>query len=214
MNIPDYIYTYELNPVEEVKDRVNDKEEVRDDKMCRICYDETDEPLIAPCKCSGSIKWVHESCLKKWIESSNKEICPQCNVEYKKKTTYKYPSLQFMAKPLVLSGITIAMILIGIGVGIGYSVKYTRGFYIKSLSNLFHLYNGTKGFLYVSIFAITFLHISKIINVFNIVSDQNIYMSSINSVELMCCIYKVYREITKNIIYSIILPNLKYTNIK
>ena len=31
------------------------------EKICRICYEP--DNLIYPCKCKGSIKWVHEKCL-------------------------------------------------------------------------------------------------------------------------------------------------------
>jgi RING-variant domain len=34
-------------------------------QICRICF-EGEEDLISPCSCSGSIKWVHRSCLDKW----------------------------------------------------------------------------------------------------------------------------------------------------
>ena len=41
------------------------------EKLCRICYmaedDEKDNPIIQPCKCSGSCKYIHLKCLKKWI---------------------------------------------------------------------------------------------------------------------------------------------------
>jgi hypothetical protein len=40
---------------------------------CRICLNdisfEEDSPLISPCKCSGSVKYIHLECLKKWIAS-------------------------------------------------------------------------------------------------------------------------------------------------
>jgi len=36
-----------------------------DEEMCRYCFD-TEGELIAPCKCTGSQKWVHEKCLRKW----------------------------------------------------------------------------------------------------------------------------------------------------
>jgi hypothetical protein len=47
-----------------------------EEPICRICFDsETDKnPMINPCKCSGSMKYVHEECLKLWILSSNQEI--------------------------------------------------------------------------------------------------------------------------------------------
>ena len=40
------------------------------DKVCRICYiEEEDEenPIVQPCHCSGSCKYIHIKCLKQWI---------------------------------------------------------------------------------------------------------------------------------------------------
>ena len=33
--------------------------------MCRVCHGESEaeHPLFHPCKCSGSIKYVHQDCL-------------------------------------------------------------------------------------------------------------------------------------------------------
>lgn len=42
--------------------------------QCRICFESQDKDLlISPCRCSGSMKFVHEECLKLWILSSNPE---------------------------------------------------------------------------------------------------------------------------------------------
>jgi hypothetical protein len=50
-------------------------DEKRDERRCRFCLygvqtDDDDpsikEELIAPCDCSGSSKWIHRSCLRKW----------------------------------------------------------------------------------------------------------------------------------------------------
>ena len=40
-------------------------------RICRICLVEEEEsdPLIAPCNCGGTMKFIHLSCFKKWIES-------------------------------------------------------------------------------------------------------------------------------------------------
>ena len=42
-------------------------------KICRICYQEEDDtllnPLIRPCKCSGSMKYIHLKCLLHWLKS-------------------------------------------------------------------------------------------------------------------------------------------------
>jgi E3 ubiquitin-protein ligase MARCH1/8 len=42
-----------------------------------------DSPLIAPCLCDGSMKFVHQECLQKWIKSSDKECCELCKYQYK-----------------------------------------------------------------------------------------------------------------------------------
>ena len=49
------------------------KEEKIKNKICRICYQEEDDPLInpliKPCKCSGSMKYIHLKCLLFWLKS-------------------------------------------------------------------------------------------------------------------------------------------------
>ena len=36
-----------------------------EEPMCRICLseDEPDNPIISPCKCTGSVKYIHLSCI-------------------------------------------------------------------------------------------------------------------------------------------------------
>jgi len=45
--------------------------ENKDEKTCRICYsgeeDVVENPLIEPCKCSGSVRYIHLACSKAWI---------------------------------------------------------------------------------------------------------------------------------------------------
>ena len=40
-------------------------------KICRICYsqeeDENNNPLVQPCNCDGSMKYIHLQCLSQWI---------------------------------------------------------------------------------------------------------------------------------------------------
>ena len=47
---------------------------------CRICF-ESEGTLCAPCKCKGSIEYIHEECLLTWIrgndERSNCELCKE-----------------------------------------------------------------------------------------------------------------------------------------
>ena len=42
-------------------------------KICRICYleefDKINNPLIKPCKCSGSMKYIHYECILHWLKT-------------------------------------------------------------------------------------------------------------------------------------------------
>ena len=44
--------------------------------------------MINPCKCCGSLKWIHQKCLLKWIRVSNKMKCPQCKYTYEIEISY------------------------------------------------------------------------------------------------------------------------------
>lgn len=52
--------------------------------QCYICYEtgNEDNPLINPCQCAGSVKYVHLSCLSRWIQPEGSSTvnthCPVC----------------------------------------------------------------------------------------------------------------------------------------
>ena len=52
--------------------------------ICRICHceSEPDMPLISPCACAGSLAYVHQSCLQRWIKSSDTKKCELCKYEF------------------------------------------------------------------------------------------------------------------------------------
>lgn len=59
-------------------------EEKKKDLFCRICYEEEDKednPLLQPCNCHGSMKYIHLNCLKQWLKTNtfiiydNNELC-------------------------------------------------------------------------------------------------------------------------------------------
>ncbi|XP_020803913.1 E3 ubiquitin-protein ligase MARCH5-like [Drosophila serrata] len=66
------------------------------ERCCWICFATEDEDnhlaaWLNPCQCRGTTKWVHQSCLYRWIDekmNSNQESgihtvsCPQCKTEY------------------------------------------------------------------------------------------------------------------------------------
>ncbi|KAI2617211.1 hypothetical protein GGS26DRAFT_603262 [Hypomontagnella submonticulosa] len=66
-----------------VKPSTNDA--AADPDTCRICRGEgtADEPLFYPCKCSGSIKYVHQDCLMEWLSHSQKKHCELCKTPFR-----------------------------------------------------------------------------------------------------------------------------------
>ncbi|XP_030627858.1 E3 ubiquitin-protein ligase MARCHF8 isoform X2 [Chanos chanos] len=71
--------------------------------ICRICHCEGDEdsPLITPCHCTGSLRFVHQACLQQWIKSSDTRCCELCKYEFimqtKLKPLRKWEKLQMSA---------------------------------------------------------------------------------------------------------------------
>ena len=51
-----------------------------EESECRVCRDTgtESEPLLSPCKCDGSIKFVHESCLLRWLSVKKIDSCELC----------------------------------------------------------------------------------------------------------------------------------------
>lgn len=49
---------------------------------CRYCF-ETDKEFITPCKCYGTLRYVHASCLTKWINTKKEPwTCEVCKYNY------------------------------------------------------------------------------------------------------------------------------------
>ncbi|XP_028300138.1 chromodomain-helicase-DNA-binding protein Mi-2 homolog isoform X2 [Gouania willdenowi] len=60
-------------------------------EVCRICHCEGDEeyPLIMPCRCTGSLSFVHQACLNQWIKSSDTRCCELCKFDFIMETKLK-----------------------------------------------------------------------------------------------------------------------------
>lgn len=53
------------------------------EKQCRICFrndDSVEDPLFSPCKCAGSMMYIHFNCLKEWLK--NKLVTKETNYSY------------------------------------------------------------------------------------------------------------------------------------
>ena len=66
---PDIVYTEEEMAVE--------------NGQCRICLEGHIEGnmLIAPCKCTGSVQFIHEECMRHWIEKNREKKISQIRCE-------------------------------------------------------------------------------------------------------------------------------------
>ena len=59
--------------------------EIGEDRFCRICAELNEETnqLISPCNCKGTLKYVHQNCLKKSIEITRRLNCSICKSNFK-----------------------------------------------------------------------------------------------------------------------------------
>ena len=60
---------------QEPDDPRHDAEE--EEVECRICRlpAAPNEPLFHPCRCSGSVRFVHQACLDQWLQHSGRTFC-------------------------------------------------------------------------------------------------------------------------------------------
>ncbi|KAG6826951.1 hypothetical protein H0H92_013788 [Tricholoma furcatifolium] len=59
-------------------------QEAEEQDTCRICSAPAEEgqPLFHPCKCSGTIRYIHQDCLTTWLSHSKKKNCDVCKHPY------------------------------------------------------------------------------------------------------------------------------------
>tara|TARA_R110002111_G_scaffold21318_3_gene49797 strand:+ start:464 stop:1147 length:684 start_codon:yes stop_codon:yes gene_type:complete len=109
-------------------------EDLLNDPECRYCLCKDDEYMIIPCKCDGSMKYVHEQCLLNWIEKKNRRVvipgrfgnsstfhCEICQTEYKVDYINEQKGNLYLDVIKYFSLITIC--LFGSYFGFGYAMK-------------------------------------------------------------------------------------------
>ncbi|KAM7189241.1 putative E3 ubiquitin ligase SUD1 [Naviculisporaceae sp. PSN 640] len=109
---------------------------------CRICRGEgsAEEPLFYPCKCSGSIKYVHQDCLMEWLSHSQKKHCELCKTPFRFTKLYAhdmpkalpaYVFISHMTKYIIknlLVWLRAALVLSVWLVGLPYLMRYIWSF--------------------------------------------------------------------------------------
>eukprot|EP00964_Phaeocystis_antarctica_P024587 scaffold13773_cov68-Phaeocystis_antarctica.AAC.3 len=73
-----------------------------EDKRCRLCFGDDDGPLVQPCACRGSAKWIHKHCLEQWRRTSPRKDaayrCGQCMDEYRDALSLELLSARLQAE--------------------------------------------------------------------------------------------------------------------
>src|SRR5271155_696751 len=80
-----------------------------DGDYCRICRGEgtAEQPLFYPCKCSGSIRFVHQDCLMEWLSHSQKKYCELCKTPFRFTKLYDQSMPPTLPLPLFLQQMAI-----------------------------------------------------------------------------------------------------------
>jgi hypothetical protein len=94
----------------------------QDTLVCRFCLESTTtkkNPLLEPCDCRGSIRYVHEVCLTRWRRQDparNAELCRLCMTAYK--------ILELTALEHIPDEVTIALWLLRYPILLCFLVNY------------------------------------------------------------------------------------------
>uniref|UniRef100_A0AC35U7F4 RING-CH-type domain-containing protein n=1 Tax=Rhabditophanes sp. KR3021 TaxID=114890 RepID=A0AC35U7F4_9BILA len=134
MSIPIFLeaFTCVKSPVIYVSEyRVNDRSnsqirkpkyvEEDEEQLCRICFcgNELSKEFgkwMSPCKCIGSIKFVHEECFKNWLHFAplkQQFQCNSCQFTYQKQWTLK-PFKKWSVPTLQINWLQVVEIMIDI----------------------------------------------------------------------------------------------------
>ncbi|KAN0060213.1 hypothetical protein ACQY0O_007542 [Thecaphora frezii] len=109
------------------------KDDEGNDRICRLCFAEEHElnddgttmgRLISPCRCRGSMKYVHSGCLSLWRHKSRSSdasrLCGQCSSRYLFATSRWTPVTAFLraSQPLKLLASFCAVSLLVVVTGL------------------------------------------------------------------------------------------------
>ncbi|OPJ62020.1 E3 ubiquitin-protein ligase MARCH3 isoform A [Patagioenas fasciata monilis] len=67
--------------------------------ICRICHEgSSQEDLLSPCGCTGTLGTIHRSCLEHWLSSSNTSYCELCHFRFAVKRKPR-PLVEWLRSP-------------------------------------------------------------------------------------------------------------------
>jgi len=112
--------------------------------FCKICQMQgTDrDPLISPCRCAGTLRYIHSSCLKKWIRISQRRgkkqppHCELCHFQFNRHKRFKFsqwrwPKVRRRDKILHIIFLLNLVIMIGCAIATVMCFLSDRGNVVK-----------------------------------------------------------------------------------
>ncbi|CAK6955714.1 E3 ubiquitin-protein ligase MARCHF9-like [Scomber scombrus] len=83
--------------------------------QCRVCFQGPEKgELLSPCRCAGSVRCTHQSCLIRWISERGSWSCEICYFKYQVLAISTKNPLQWQAISLtVIEKVQIAAIILG-----------------------------------------------------------------------------------------------------
>ena len=80
--------------------------ENEDEFECRICRGGAEiGPLLHPCKCAGSIRYVHQECLDSWLARTNSAQCELCHQIFNFSPVYAPNTPEVLSAPVFVIGV-------------------------------------------------------------------------------------------------------------
>lgn len=183
------------------------------ENICRICYEnnKNDSDMISPCKCKGTMKWVHSRCLEKWLKISNKKKCGSCKYTYKMKKKSEYPKFEFINSNKIKKYIAFSVLSIFLFISsyISYNFLGKKKFHN---SNILYFFDGLKLLTFISFFIIAIFHYFNLYNIDGILDNLSHY-NGINSIyDILHILYQILynilsQSIEKKLNYRYIVDN-------
>jgi E3 ubiquitin-protein ligase DOA10 len=123
--------------------------------ICRFCFASSStkqNPLIEPCECRGSIRFVHQHCLNRWRKmdpARNAQLCLLCLEPYRLEGFVSYEIIPSQARILILLRYPMLLCLV-----VNYLAffQYSLGHPSVSIYSLLELYQYIFQLLYLGLF--------------------------------------------------------------
>lgn len=109
---------------------------------CRICL-ESDGVLISPCGCKGTAGFVHQECIREWMQTKGSDDCEICKKTFSKEEHYSFEPRKYCIgcfacstdNTLVLTAVSTLWITVVMGAILSFS-DMSKYILIVSIANV------------------------------------------------------------------------------